>query len=94
MTLSVRLSALTLVLFIAAGGELSEQRDAVQIDNAGIRLYPESVSESVSAPTYDCQRLRNGQWLQVVIMHRDQRGFEWHECLYGRVLYRAGDANL
>ena len=51
---------------------------------------------SPSAPTPDCLRysVKRGKWLQAIVMHRDHTGREWHECYYGSVQIRAGDANL
>jgi hypothetical protein len=67
-----------------------------------INAAPQAVSTSLlplelteAAPsTHYCTSLRNGQWLQAVSIQRDRHGFEWHECYYGRVQIRAGDANL
>ena len=52
--------------------------------------------EPAGAAPYDCQRfsVKRGQWLQAIVMHRDYTGREWHECYYGSVQIRAGDANL
>jgi len=77
-------------LFYAAGGDLPEQTN-VAPQAVFTSLLP--LEPAVATP-YDCQRLRNGQWLQVVIIHRDQKGFEHYACLYGRVQFKAGEANL
>ena len=65
-------------------------------ESARTGALPIAPSPSAGAASYDCQRysVKRGQWLQAVVMHRDHTGREWHECYYGSVQIRAGDANF
>jgi len=83
-------AAISAALFIMAGGDLPEPINMAP--QAGI-VSPIPLEPAVATP-YDCQRLRNGQWLQVIVYQRNHKGW-WHfNCYYGPVQIYAGDAYL